>query len=129
MTHLDPQPTVYVFGAFGAPGHFLFGVRGHSRPEDVTRDVSDSCDVQSDPRNPYARREEPEGMVRPTSPPPGWSYVAWWDRQGDKRSGSTTGILARGEWTADQLLDAARRVAPWALRVRVYGPGITEPTP
>jgi hypothetical protein len=92
----------------------------------VPRDVWASCDVQPDPNNPYARREEPEGMVRPTRPPPGWSYVAWWDRQGDKRGGSTTGILARGEWTTDQLLDAARQIAPWALRVKVYGPGIKE---
>lgn len=119
-------PTIYVFGRFDDCGHWLFGVRGHSRTEDVPREVWDSCDVQYDPNNPYAPREEPEGMVRPTRPPPGWSYVAWWDRQGDKRGGSNSGILARGEWTADQLLDAARTLAPWALRVRVYGPGIKE---
>ena len=109
---------VYIFGCFSGPGHYLRHPSGHIAA--VADGVTKACDgLLRD-----GRGEEPEGQIvqawqRATPIPAGWSFVSWWDRQGDPRRGSHTGILAVGTWSDDDLLDAGRRLAPWAFRVEV----------
>jgi len=117
--------TIYVFGAFQGPGHYLWTAQGTSADALVPRDVTRGCDGVGYPAH-HRRAEEPEGSVvdkssriRTGSVPAGWSFVSWWDRRGDSRNGSHTGILAQGEWTPAQLITAGREMAPWAFRVEV----------
>lgn len=116
--------TIYVFGAFRGSGHYLWTAQDARAYALVPHEVSDACDLA--PSTGYRRAEEPEGGIVDrsrrigTAPvPAGWSFVSWWDRQGDARSGSHTGILAQGEWTPAQLIAAGRAMAPWAFRVEV----------
>lgn len=124
MAPTAPAPegpeTVWVFGSFRAPGVRLLGPYGAppSRPITDTWPLLAACD------HPPRGGDQPEGHLSGRDPkaapfPPGFSFVAWWDRQGDKRGGITTGILARGTWTDAELVAAGRRLAPWAFRVEV----------
>lgn len=38
----------------------------------------------------------------------GWSILAFWDRSGDKRGGSNSAFLAKGQFGFEELLKAAR---------------------
>lgn len=107
---------IYVFGSLGT-GHHLYTARRAWEPR-LEREMS-GLDLDGRVRpydDPQAEGERVAPMRRPALSP-GWSYVSWWDRQGDDRRGSHTGILARGTWTDAQLVAAARRLAPWAIRV------------
>lgn len=115
---MNEPDTIYVFGRFSGPGHHLHHPSGHIAT--MAAGVEAACDglLRS------GRGEEPEGQSvrawqRATPVPAGWSFVSWWDRQGDPRGGSHTGILAPGTWTDEQLIAAGRRLAPWAFRVEV----------
>ena len=101
--------TLWIFGCFGRPGHRVTGAIGVPSPEDVGRLPLDLPG--------YHWAPQPEGDRTHVVAPAGWSYVSWWDRQGDPRDGTHTGVLARGEWAPEQLVEAARRLAPWAIRV------------
>lgn len=108
---------VWVFGCFSEAGHYLHTVRGAMMPRDVPYEVARACDGGFGPR------EQVEGAtasqwVREHGGE-AWSFVSWWDRRGDKRQGSHTGILARGRWSAAQLTTSGRALAPWAFRVEV----------
>lgn len=107
---------IYVFGCFGN-GHHLYSA-SRSAP-DLDGPLRVALEAALD-RIPRVRAEDQiEGRIVHVPAPSGWSYVTWWDRQGDPRGNSHTGILKRGTWTAQDLLDAARVEAPWALRVEV----------
>ena len=108
-------PEVWVFGAFPS-GHHLYTVH-RQRPGREVWDVERTLDAAENTPRP----EQVEGRIcRRASPVlAGWSFASWWDRQGDPRTGSHTGILARGEWTDAELIEAGRRLAPWAFRVEV----------
>jgi hypothetical protein len=41
-----------------------------------------------------------------------WTVVAWWDRSVDHRTGSHSTFLARGLWSFDEMLAAAREAFP-----------------
>jgi hypothetical protein len=108
---------VFIFGAFSHhAGHYLYTVdRREVRMYggEVPKAVHCGCDGN-------LPRAQPEGgLARTSHADPEWSYVSWFDRQGDAREGSHTGILARGKWSIDQLMSAARRLTPWAFRVEV----------
>lgn len=109
-------PQIYVFGCFSDAGHYLLTVTKQYAAE-VPHDVHRACDA-FDPSIRAEHQREGDSVPIPAMPP-GWSYTSWWDRQGDRRHGSLTGILAAGEWTREQLLDAGRTLAPWAYRVEV----------
>lgn len=115
---MNHPSTIYVFGSFGGSGHHLY--MADRRDVDHLRALLPALD-----HIPPGRDEQVEGQIHETPPIPGWSYVAWWDRQDDRRGNSHTGILAKGSWTVDQLLEAARRLTPWALRVPVQHPSLT----
>lgn len=102
--------TIYIWGCFHYPGHRLWSADG--QPITHLRALEPFCDYMPTPSG-----EQVEGVIHGTNTPGGWSYVVWWDRQGDPRGGSHTGILAEGNWTAEQLLLAAHKLAPWVLRV------------
>lgn len=119
---------VYVFGCFGTDGHYLLtAARQFVAYDVVPPDVAGWCDQIGLPTPPYNPDiGQPEGVIldRPRLKKavptfPGWSFVSWWDRRGNHRGSSHTGILARGEWSEDALLSAGRRLAPWAFRVEV----------
>ena len=109
-------PRIYVFGCFGgsSQGH---QVQGRAARE-VPREVATACDCLPT-RLPGVNRPEVEGEFVHAEVPGGWSYVTWWDRQGDSRGGSHTGLLARGTYTTSELLAAGWSQVPWAFRVRV----------
>jgi hypothetical protein len=108
-----PIHDLYVFGCFGS-GHQLFRPDQSRALGAELYDVERACDG-----TPVDATVQVEGALVACPVPPGWSYVTWWDRQGDSRMGSHTGILARGTWSAEQLVTAARAHAPWAFRVPV----------
>ena len=108
-----PIHDLYVFGCFGS-GHQLFRPDQSRALGAELYDVERACDG-----TPVDATVQVEGALVACTVPPGWSYVTWWDRQGDSRLGSHTGILARGTWSAEQLVTAARAHAPWAFRVPV----------
>jgi hypothetical protein len=108
-----PIHDLYVFGCFGS-GHQLFRPDRSRALGAELYDVERACDG-----TPVDATVQVEGALVACTVPPGWSYVTWWDRQGDSRLGSHTGILARGTWSAEQLVTAARAHAPWAFRVPV----------
>lgn len=103
--------TIWIFGCFGRPGHRVTPSIG-AIADPPPREVEGRLDLPG-----YHYAPQPEGERTHVGSPPGWSYVSWWDRQGDRREGSHTGVLARGGWTPAQLVAAARRLAPWAIRV------------
>lgn len=108
-----PIHDLYVFGCFGS-GHQLFRPDQSRALGAELYDVERACDG-----TPVDATVQVEGALVACAVPPGWSYVTWWDRQGDSRLGSHTGILARGTWSAEQLVAAGRVHAPWAFRVPV----------
>jgi len=109
---------LYVFGCFGAPGHRLRTEARRVIGPDLYA-VEIACDWSPSHLRSTRPSERPEGVLHATRPPAGWSIVAWWDRQGDERGGSHTAIAAPGEWTDDELLEAARVRTPWAFRVTI----------
>ncbi len=117
---------IWVFGSFNGDGHHVYPVpRRQASPSDMYP-VERACDSIGYPPS-RGSRPEVEGECTPprrstmqdASALDGWSLVTWWDRQGDPRNGSHTGILAKGEWTDQQLVEAGRRLAPWAFRVKL----------
>ncbi len=110
--------TIYIFGCFGGLGHYFFNV-SRRRNAVIPYDVERACDGLG-----YNFKEQPEGQIinralAVAQIPKGWSFVSWWDRQGDSRGNSHTGILAKGTFTNEQLIERAKQVAPWAFRVEV----------
>lgn len=112
-------PTVYIFGAFPI-GHHLYYAQRPLRSVPL-RAVPLGVRAACDPATGVAPEAQHEGLLTGVKVPEGWSFVSWWDRQGDQRYGSHTGILAPGAWTTEQLLAAGREAAPWAFRVTVRG--------
>ena len=111
---------IWVFGCFG-DGHEVHSVpRSRQFPMDVPYLVGRACDSIGYPDGPQIEGERTRPrratMIDATALD-GWSLVTWWDRQGDLRRGSHTGILARGSWADAELVAAGRRLAPWAFRV------------
>ncbi len=106
---------IYVFGCFeGGYGHHLYDAKRYPAVRDV--EIERGCDSPRQTR----KEDQIEGRIaQACHRVPGWSYVSWWDRQGDERHSSHTGILAKGDWTPEQLIEAGRRLAPWAFRVEV----------
>lgn len=42
----------------------------------------------------------------------GWSAVAFWDRSGDSRHGSSSVFISKGAWKFEQILEDARKFYP-----------------
>lgn len=42
----------------------------------------------------------------------GWTYLGWWDYAGDKRPGSNSGVLAKGEKSFEEMVALARGAFP-----------------
>lgn len=103
----DFPQELWVFGAFPS-GH-------HIHPSTRDRTVLDLNDHLDSPPQKVPQTEGEMAVGGITVP--GWSYVSWWDRQGDQRGNSHTGILARGTWERWQLVEEGRRRFPWAFRV------------
>lgn len=120
---------IFVFGSFNGAGHHVWSGRRIATDDEVPYiTVQRACDAIGTPDY-RGRPDEPEGAIvrrdnrKGSLPiPAGWSFVSWWDRQGDIRNGSHTGILAAGVWSDAQLISAGRRLAPWAFRVAVAAP-------
>jgi hypothetical protein len=115
-------PFVYVFGCFRdrrSAGHYAHG----PFPEYAGPVISPFALSGMDDPGGVAVAGQIEGRLVPVPVVlPGMSAVRWWDRQGDSRGGSVTGVAAPGDWTAAQLVEAARRHAPWAIRVPIVLP-------
>lgn len=119
MTSRSELDCIYVYGSFRQPGHLLYDVLRRWLGAGPGLAVTRALDLDGAVRPPIDPQDEGD-RVSPGRRPPlpeGWSYVSWWDRQGDDRRGSHTGILARGTWSDAELVQAARRLAPWAIRV------------
>jgi hypothetical protein len=119
---------VWIFGCFSRDGHLLHDQDGsivvHALPglDDVAahklqRSLDSAPSDLHGSRN--LKKREPEGYAYQHWTRDDWSYVTWWDRVGDDRGASHTGVLARGTWSDSDLVKAARQLAPWALRVPV----------
>lgn len=107
--------TIHIFGCFEGLGHYFFNESG-KRVRIIPYEVARACDGLG-----YNLvKDQTEGQIIPgLKIPVGWSFVSWWDRQGDSRGNSHTGILAKGLFTNDDLIKRAKEVAPWAFRVEV----------
>ncbi len=116
---------VYVLGCQHGPGHYLWTADGLSK---AWRPLGGPIWTQLDcaPRG-VPKQDEGEVAVSLCAPAPGWSFVSWWDRSVDSRGGSHTGILARGEWTAPELVALGKLHAPWAFRVELGGWSLPPP--
>lgn len=111
---ISAQP-LFVFASFGN-GHHLYDEYMHDvSTRLVPSAVQTACDKLPFP----GPADQPEGQVFSVPAIPGWSYVTWWDRQGDRRGNSHTGLLVQGEYTPEALIEEARRRVPWAFRVEV----------
>lgn len=112
---------LFIFGSFNNTGHEVLDVNRRRVNHDiVSYDVGRACDMLPTPLPGVRDRPEVEGaLIRMPASIAGWSYITWWDRQGDERRGSHTGLLAQGEWTNGQLIAEARAQAPWAFRIEL----------
>ena len=112
------SPTIYVFGCFDDAGHWIWTAgRRHAATGPagvIPYDVSRQMDCVG-----YSTAEQVEGRLANRLQVPGWSGVTWWDRQGDRRGNSHTGLLAFGDFTPAELVALGREQAPWAFRVDV----------
>lgn len=108
---------VWVFGAFPL-GHHVYLIDRTMVRQSVPREIVDQCDsaLARGAPQPEGRRAK-QWIIEHDGRP--WSFVSWYDRQGDSRHGSHTGILAKGRWSPVQLVEAGRKLAPWAFRVEV----------
>ena len=76
-------------------------------------------------------------MIHGTNTPGGWSYVVWWDRQGDPRGGSHTGILAgratgrrnSSSWPRASWRPGRSGSSPEGAAERLYCPAGASPAP
>lgn len=124
--------TLYVLGNFcRVSGHHLWSHDLHLA-FDVPIAVARACDGTGIDPEPYRGEHayQPEGgfVDRATRPhsariPDGWSFVSWWDRRGDVRGNSHTGLLAKGVWTDAELVEAGQALTPWAFRVKLSSAG------
>ena len=112
----------WIFGCFGEPGHYLWDM---NRRYCSARELGfPGLDGYHEPRyrnKPTPREQQVEGRAW-LHHGPGYTSLHWWDRQGDRRHGSHTAIVVRGEATARELLALAQQRAPWAIRVEVRLP-------
>jgi hypothetical protein len=90
---------VYYFGAWGEPGHHLW-TPGRRSAWEVERSLPwrhlDAALVNPHP-------DQPEGIAR-LHHRDGWTALAFWDRSCDRRFGSNSAIIARGERGAAEML-------------------------
>lgn len=112
---------LWIFGCFGS-GHHLYRI---DRPrlewppvEHVPYPLWGKCDGAIGPNGVLPSTQE-EGKQASYWQESGFSFVSWWDRQGDPRTGSHTGILAKGNYTAEELVAEGRKQYPRAFRVDV----------
>lgn len=111
--------TIYIFGCFGDLGHYFFN-ESQKRVRVIPYEVERACDGLGF----NFVKDQPEGQIINralclSKIPEGWSFVSWWDRQGDDRGNSHTGILAKGSFTNEQLIEKGKQMAPWAFRVNI----------
>ena len=114
---LDRDLTVYVFGCFGARGHYVY-----PRTAAVPRDLTIWLDTveQAGPQvegSACFRQSERLGITA----------IDWWDRQGDSRGGSHTSVFVLGLVDRNWLMAAAREQVPWAFRVDVTSEWVKAP--
>lgn len=119
---------VLVYGCFnGRLGHYGYGPGW----KDIPRELSRHLEIYADHINGMVLVEagilgQNEGAWFERRWPEygGWSFITWWDRQGDRRPGSHTTLIVQGlEHTPAQIFRLAREQVPWAFRV----PIINEP--
>lgn len=100
---------VYYFGAWGAPGHYLWSPSGrivlrvHAQLPWASIDGA----LAGDPTlrrslGYWSENNQPEGVAR-LHHLGGWTALAFWDRSGDHRTGSNSVLFARGLHTAAEM--------------------------
>lgn len=112
------ETQVYYFGAWGGPGHHLWTPDGKTTWS--VRLPWESIDgvLAEDPaladqrrRTPWSLGDQPEGVAR-LHHRDGWTALAWWDRSCDRRFGSNSAVIARGEHSAAEMVELLQRHFP-----------------
>ncbi len=124
---VDGGAEVYYFGRWGGPGHYLWSPSGRSSGHEVERRIPWPCaefdgrlagdPVLEDPRQRghWATEHQPEGHAR-LHHRGGWTALSFWDRSGDQRHGSSSTLVARGEFTAAEMAALFERAFPAVWR-------------
>lgn len=128
----------YFFGAVGGAGHYLFDrslhhVRGNPTPW-PTADLDPP--VHAGPWSPRATVEardvwlgshdsvQTQGLARISHrndlTGTRWTRIGWADRSVDNRNGSHANVIARGDFTFDEMLSLAHRVFPSVMARMAY---------
>lgn len=117
-------------GRWETPGHLLYKMDGNTEWEPLTPELRSLEALAGDPAKikgyydgiygkktvPYwASEDQEQGRARMHFIS-GWTVMAFWDRSGDSRGGSSSAFLAEGEFTFDEMCVLARLHFPavWA---------------
>jgi hypothetical protein len=110
---------VHYFGCGREIGHY-WHVAGVGKR--LKLDGLDSIDAKYAPRIKTSSgdlTEAPQGHASLTFVN-GWTILAYWDRSMDKRPMSNSAFAAKGEFTFEELLSAAREQWPWVFSRQVF---------
>lgn len=103
---------IFFFGCYRDTGHFLWAPGGvpakdKALPPSLKRMRLDTTHAPKD-----AREREGRAAVHHVD---GWTVVAWWDRSVDRRHGSNSAFLMKGEHSFSAVLLAAGNAFPELL--------------
>lgn len=124
----DMTPMVYFFGCWDEPGHYYHtprSVRGfHGPGKWLGRYMppwgryGEHIDSKLQPR--FGDKEAPQGVAKLVKQKAAdgvtWTALCFWDRTGDHRPASNSNFLARGDFTADEMVALAREHFPEVMK-------------
>ncbi len=105
---------VFYFGCGEEAGHYWFASgwkRVGRKVESVLPALARSIDQDLCPGFAHGRREENVGHARLTHAE-GWTFLSWWDRSVDPRTGSNSNLVAKGRFRLEDMLTLARDQFP-----------------
>jgi hypothetical protein len=117
---------LFFFGCrLGCLGHHLIGTDGLmasiALPQIVKHVTGKLIDggFCIDPVSPHSQDREPEGLAKLTHLTIGledWTVLAWWDRSGDTRYASNSGLWMRGHHTYGWVLENGKKFFPALMK-------------
>lgn len=122
----------WYFGTWRQAGHYWWAPGMHSTLGGPLPHPFDGVHPPgADDRDPW-RRDETQGVVRRVIVD-GWTVLAFWNRMDDKRPGSNSAFVVRGDLSYDDAMARAREAfpqvfarLPFTLRVAEPGGGHGE---
>ena len=101
-------------GCWGRPGHFLFRRNGALAPIRYDRHLI-RYDIDTDKLLPKDSRQVEGRAVLTYVPDIAATILAWWDRSGDKRFGSSSMIFLPGAVSPEYVVSVAKTEFPFII--------------